>query len=169
MYTFLLCSASTLSGFHEYAPKKNIIGLSVAEVHPRVTRTTRRVAHWSEALQGSRPRAGESIKQLFHAFSVVFTLSSSPSIFIPSFHIIFPSISCSWDVLHLVRCPRYCIFLILNCCIISLPATILINTSSLVVFAAQHIFNMLRHIHISKAFSLGYSDFVKQILHVSAP
>ena len=64
---------------------------------------------------------------------------------------IFPSISCSCDDLCLIRCPRYCNFIVLNCVTITLPVPILLNTSSLVIFSVHDIFNILRYIHISKA------------------
>ena len=54
---------------------------------------------------------------------------------------IFLSISCSCDVLCLIRCPRYCSFLVLNCLTISLPVPILLNTSSLLIFSVHDIFN----------------------------
>ena len=83
--------------------------------------------------------------------------------------IVCPSIGCSCDVLCIIRCPRYCSFLVLNCRTISLPVPILLNTSSLVIFSVHAIFNTLRHrpIHISKASSLDNRDCV--IVHVSAP
>ena len=57
---------------------------------------------------------------------------------------IFPSISCSWDALCLIRWPRYCNFLALNCLTISLPVPILLNTFSLVIFSVHDIFKTLR-------------------------
>ena len=51
------------------------------------------------------------------------------------------TISCSCDVLCLIRCPRYCNFLVLNCLAISLLVLILLNTSSLVIFSVHHIFD----------------------------
>ena len=66
---------------------------------------------------------------------------------------IFSSNSCNCDVLCLIRYPRYCHFLVLNCRTISLPV-ILLNTSSLVIVSVHNIFNTLRYIHISKASSL---------------
>ena len=81
---------------------------------------------------------------------------------------IFPgTISCSCDALFLIRCPRYCHFLVLNCLTISVSVPILLNTSSLVIFSVHDIFNSLRYIHISKASSLDNTDFV--IVRVSAP
>ena len=59
---------------------------------------------------------------------------------------IFPFISCSCDELCLIRCPRYCNFLILNCLTISWPVPILLNTPSLVIFSVHDIFNTLRSI-----------------------
>ena len=44
---------------------------------------------------------------------------------------IFPSISCICDVLRLIRCPRYCSFLVLNCLTISLPITLIFSFLSL--------------------------------------
>ena len=48
------------------------------------------------------------------------------------------------DVLCLIRCPRYCSFLVLNCLTISLPVPILPNTSSLVIFSGHDNFKTLR-------------------------
>ena len=59
-------------------------------------------------------------------------------------HYIFPSISCSCDVLCLIRCRRYCNFLVLNCRTIPLPGPILFNTSLSVIFSVHDIFNNLR-------------------------
>ena len=81
-------------------------------------------------------------------------------------HSIFPSISCSCDLLCLIRCPRYCNFLVLNCRTISLPVAICLNTASLVILSLQDIFDTLQYMHISNASSLEHSDFV--IVHVSA-
>ena len=55
-----------------------------------------------------------------------------------------PSISCIYDVLCLIRCPRYCSFLVLNCLTISLPVPILLNTSSLVIFSVYDTLKTLR-------------------------
>ena len=82
-------------------------------------------------------------------------------------HSIFPSISCSCDELCLIRCPRYCNFLVLNGLTISRPVPILLNTSSLLFFSVHDMFNTLRYTDISKASSLDNRDFV--IVHVSAP
>ena len=60
---------------------------------------------------------------------------------------VFPSISCSCDALCLIRCPRYCNFLVLNCLTISLSVPILLNTFSLVILSVNDIFNTLRYIH----------------------
>ena len=48
--------------------------------------------------------------------SVVQVFLVLPRDLLPS---IFPSISCSCDELCLIRCPRYCNFLVLNCLTIS--------------------------------------------------
>ena len=80
---------------------------------------------------------------------------------------IFPSISCSCVELCIIRCPRYCNFLVLNCLTISLPVPILLNTSSLVMFSVHDISITLRYTHISKASSLDNRDLV--VVHVSAP
>ena len=80
---------------------------------------------------------------------------------------IFPSINCICDVSCLIRCPRYCSFLRLNCLTISLPVPILLITSSLAIFSVHDIFKTLRLTHISNASSLDNRDFV--IVHVSAP
>ena len=96
--------------------------------------------------------------------SVVQVFLGRPRGLLPS---IFPSISCSCDELCLIRCPRYCNFLVLNGLTISRPVPILLNTSSLVFFSVHDIFNTLRYTDISKASSLDNRDFV--IAHVSAP
>ena len=95
--------------------------------------------------------------------SVVQVFLGRPGDLLPS---IFPSSSCGCDELCLIRCPRYCNFLVLNCLTISLPVPILLNTSSLVIFSVLDIFNTLQYTHISKAPSLDNRDFVT--VHVSA-
>ena len=72
--------------------------------------------------------------------SVVQVFLGRPQDLLPS---IFPSISCICDVLCLIRCPRYCSFLVLNCLTISLPVPILLNTSSLVILSVHDIFKTL--------------------------
>ena len=64
--------------------------------------------------------------------SVVQVFLGRPRDLLPS---IFPSISCICDVLCLIRCPRYCSFLVVYLLTISLPVPILLNTSSLVIFS----------------------------------
>ena len=56
--------------------------------------------------------------------SVIQVFLGRPRDLLPS---IFPSISCICDVLCLIRCPRYCSFLVLNCLTISLPVPIVTN------------------------------------------
>ena len=104
------------------------------------------------------------LSPLVDVMSVVQVFIGRPSDILPS---IFPSISCSCVELCLIRCPRYCNFLVLNCRTISLPVAILLNTSSLVIFYVHDIFSTLRYTHISKASSLDNRDLV--IVHVSAP
>ena len=74
--------------------------------------------------------------------SVVQVILGRPRDLLPS---IFPSISCICDVLCLIRCPRYCSFLVLNFLTISLPVHILLKTSSLVgvIFSVHDIFQNL--------------------------
>ena len=72
--------------------------------------------------------------------SVVQVFRGRPRDLLPS---IFPSISCICDVLCLIRCPRYCTSLVLNCLTIYLPVPILLNTSSLVIFSVHDIFKTL--------------------------
>ena len=64
--------------------------------------------------------------------SVIRVVLDQPRDIMPS---IFPSISCSRDVLCLTRCPRYCNFLVLNYRTISLIDIILLNTLSLLCLA----------------------------------
>ena len=70
--------------------------------------------------------------------SVVQVFLGRPRDLLPS---IFPSISCSCVELCLIRCRRYCNFLVLNCLTISLYVPILLNTSSLVIFSVHDIFS----------------------------
>ena len=101
---------------------------------------------------------------LIVVMSVVQVFLGRPRDLLPS---TFHSISCSCAELCLIRCPRYCNFLVLNCLTFSRPVPILLNTSSLVIFSVHDIFNTLRYTHISNASSLDNIDFV--IVHVSAP
>ena len=73
--------------------------------------------------------------------SVVQVFLGRPRDLLPS---IFPSMSCSCDKLCLIRCPKYCNFVVLNCLTISLLVPILLNTSSLVIFSVHDMFSTLR-------------------------
>ena len=57
--------------------------------------------------------------------SVIQVVLGRPQDLLPS---ILPSISCSCDVLCLIRCPRCCSFLVLNCRTIPLPVPVFLNS-----------------------------------------
>ena len=105
-----------------------------------------------------------SIIPLVVVMTVVLVFLGRPRNLLPS---ILPSVICSCDELCLIRWPRYCNFLVLNCLTIYPPVPILLNTSSLVVFSVHDVVNSLRYIDITKASRLDNSDFI--IVHVSAP
>ena len=159
------CQAVSTKSFHKIIPVDGACNHTFTEAAPlafecgsvvaRTQRHTYRQRLTLPKCRLSREVDYESMASLSN-MSVVQVFLGRPRDLLSSF---FPSMCCRCDKLCLIRCPRYCNFLVLNCRSTSLPVPSLLNTaSSLVILSVHDIFNTLRYTHISNASSLDNID-----------